>query len=478
MQTATIRVLGIMGLALAIMTGCVTVGPDYTPPAVNAPPTWRSQMKGGLTGGETDMETLTAWWTTFGDPVLSGLIRRAAAGNLDLKKAQARVREARAQRGVAAAGFFPTLDAGGSATWSRFSEDSGGGISAELYSTGFDAGWEIDIFGRVRRSIEAADGDLQATEEELRDVLVSLVAEVALNYIEVRTRQAQLAATEANIAAQSDTFQLAAWRQEAGLSDELAVQQARYNLENTRSLLPAIRTNLDGALNRVAVLLGEQPGTLHKELAGEGAIPAPPLKVAVGVPAEALRRRPDVRRTERQLAAQTARVGVATAALYPRLTLNWSIGLDSLSLGNLFSSGIWTAIGGPSITWPIFRGGAIGRQIEVQSALQEQALIAYETTVLGALEEVENVLTAYAEEQDRREALRAAAAAAGEAAQLAGHKYEAGLTDFTSVLDAQRSLLSFQEQLAQSSGAVASKLVQLYKALGGGWEPLASQKNG
>ncbi len=320
--------------------------------------------------------------------------------------------------------------------------------------------------------MEAAGADLQASQEDLRNVLVSLLAEVALNYLDVRTFQVRLAVAEANLEAQSETYQLTQWRYEAGLSDELAVQQARYNLESTRSQIPTLRTGLEEAMNRIAVLLGEQPGKVHTELEKREPIPVPPLKVAVGVPADLLRRRPDVRQAERQLAAQTARIGVATADLYPKFTLSGSIGLEALSLSNRPPAGL-TLSGGPQITWAIFKAGAIRQNIEVQSALQEQALIQYEAAVLGALEEVENALVAYAEEQRRRDDLREATEAAQKAVDLAQHKYQAGLTDFNNVLDAQRSLLSFQEQLAQSDGTVTSNLVRLYKALGGGWTSMA-----
>jgi NodT family efflux transporter outer membrane factor (OMF) lipoprotein len=448
------------------------VGPDYVPPNKSVSKDWHTQLKGGLATGEMDPQALAAWWTTLNDPELSSLIDRAVLGNLDLRKALARVREARARRGMAKADLFPTLDATGSATWSRSSKDTGTGKTSDLFAATFDAGWELDIFGGVRRSVEAAGADLQATQEDLRNVLVSLLAEVALNYIDVRTSQVRIAVAEANLEAQSETYQLTQWRYEAGLSDELAVQQARYNLENTRSLIPALRTGLEEAMNRIAVLLGEQPGKVHPELEKRGPIPVIPLKVAVGVPADVLRRRPDVRQAERELAAQTARIGVATADLYPKFTLSGSIGLEALSLSNL-SSGGWTLSGGPRITWEIFKGGAIRQNIEVQSALQEQALIQYEATVLGALEEVENALVSYAEVQQRRQSLSEATQAAQEAVNLAQHKYQAGLTDFNNVLDAQRSLLSFQEQLAQSNGTVTSNLVRLYKTLGGGWTSMA-----
>jgi NodT family efflux transporter outer membrane factor (OMF) lipoprotein len=415
---------------------------------------------------------LAAWWTTLNDPELSRLIDRAVLGNLDLKKAMGRVRESRARRGMAKADLFPTLDATGSASWSRSNKDIGSGKTSDLFAATFDAGWELDIFGGVRRSVEATEADLQANYEDLRNVLVSLIGEMALNYIEVRTFQTRLTVAEANLEAQKETYKLNLWRYQAGLSDELTVQQARYNLENTRSQIPTLRIGLEEAKNRLAVLLGEQPGKVHTELEERKPVPVPPLEFAVGVPADVLRRRPDLRRAERQLAAQTARIGVATADLYPKFTLSGSIGLETLSLTNLSSSGSLTLSGGPRITWAIFKAGAIRQNIEFQSALQEQYLIAYEATVLSVLEEVENALVNYAEEQQRRDNLRNAIQAAQKAVELAKHKYQAGLTDFSNVLDAQRSLLSFQDQLAQSDGTVTSNLVRLYKALGGGWTSL------
>jgi len=460
-----------------LVIGCVAVGPDYSPPEIPVSPAWHTQLKDCFTEHEVNPESLAEWWTTLNDHKLSGLIKRASANNLDLKKARARIRESRARRGITRADFFPTLDATGSASWSRTSEDRGAGKTSDLYSASFDAGWELDIFGGVRRSAEAAEADLQATRENLRDVMVSLLAEVALNYLEVRTFQTRLNMAEANLEAQAETHKLILWRYQAGLSDELALQQARYNLENTRSQIPTLQTGLQEAMNRVAVLLGEQPGKVHDELVKREPIPVIPLKVIIGFPADVLRRRPDVRQAERELAAQTARIGVATADLYPRFRLKGSIGLETLSLSNPSSSDSRTISGGPGISWAIFDAGAIRNNIEVQSALQEQALIKYEITILDALEEIENSLVAYAGEQQRRDRLLKATQAAKNAADLAQQKYEAGLTDFSNILDAQRSLLSFQDQLAQSEGTVTSNLIRIYKALGGGWSTMASEEN-
>ena len=463
-----------------ILSGCVSVGPDYTKVKPDAPIKWHTELAGGLTTEELQPETLAQWWGTLNDPELESLVERAVKGNLDLKNARARIREARALRGIRRADLFPTLDAGGSATKSRSSENSGTGKEIKLYSAGFDAGWELDIFGGTRRAIEAAQADLEATQEDLHDVLVSLLAEVALNFVEVRTYQTRLAVTEANIKSQEETYELNRSRYHAGIIDDLAVQQSLYNLENIRSHIPTLQTGLAAAKNRLAVLLGKKPGEVHQELAEKKPIPMLPVTVAVGIPAETLRHRPDIRRAERNLAAQTARIGVATADLYPKFRLMGTIGLESISTGDFLESASRTWSIGPGISWNIFHGGAIRQNIKVRSALQEQALIQYESAVLKALEEVENVLVAYAKEQRRRESLSKATNAANRAVLLARDQYQAGLVDFNNVLIAQRSLLSFQNELAQSEGAVVSNLVRLYKALGGGWkymEPAADRSD-
>jgi multidrug efflux system outer membrane protein len=461
---------------LAICTGCA-VGPDYVPPKISAPQAWQTTLSGGTTAGAMNPQTLASWWTTLHDPTLTSLIERAIRGNLDLKAAKARVREARARRGISRAGPFPTLDATGSATRSRSGQSLTGKEAQDVYATGFDASWELDLFGGVRRSVEAATADLQASGEDLRNVLVSLVADVALNYIEARTYQARLAVAEANLKTQTETAALAALRLEAGLTTALDAEQAAYNLESTRSQIPTLQSGLEQDKNQLALLLGEPPGAVQTELAERQPIPVPPLAVAVGVPADVLRQRPDVRQAERKLAAQTAQIGVATAELYPKFSLLGSIGLDALSLSNLVSAASRAYSMGPSISWRLFDGGAVRMNIEVQSALQEQALVAYETTVLTALIEVEDALIAYAEEQRRQEALRLAAQAAERVVNLSEAQYGAGIVDFQSVLDAQRSLLSLQDQLAQSEGAVTSDLIRLYKTLGGGWTSPASENN-
>jgi len=477
-KTNTIRLLAWLPMVLAvlILAGCATVGPDYVPPDTTVSKDWHTQLNGGLTAEEIDPQALATWWNMLNDQELSNLIARAAKGNLDIKGARARIREARVRRGASRADLFPTLDATGSATRSRTREDTGVGETRDFYAAGFDAGWELDLFGGAQRSVEVADADLDATQENLHDVLVSLTAEVALNYIEVRIYQKRLAVNKANLKIQQETYRLIQSRYQAGLDDELAVQQARSNLESTRSQIPTLRTSLEEAMNRIAVLLGEQPGGLHEELENYKPVPVVPLEVAVGVPADTLRRRPDIRQAERELAAQTARIGVATAELYPKFTLSGSIGLEALSLDNLIAAGSRTFSIGPRITWPIFNAGSIRANIEVQSAIQEQTMIRYESTILSALEEVENALVAYGEEQIRRTSLAEAVDAAKQALELAQYKYQTGLIDFTTVLDAQRSLMAYEDQLVQSTGSITSNLVRLYKALGGGWISLAPDK--
>jgi NodT family efflux transporter outer membrane factor (OMF) lipoprotein len=457
---------------IAMFAGCALVGPDYAPPDASSPELWHAQLKGGLIVEGLDRQALAGWWSTLDDPVVTNLIEWAVAGNLGLKEARARVREARARRGISEADRFATIDASGSAKLSRSSEETGSGSERELYATGFDAIWELDLFGGKKRAVEAAEAELQASEENLRDVLVSLLAEVALNYVEVRSFQTRLSVAQANLDAQKETYNITQWRFQAGLTTQLDVEQAKYSLELTRSQIPSLQTGLEQAKNRLAVLLGQHPGSLDNTLAEHKAIPVTPLEVAVGVPADVLRRRPDVRRAERQLAAQTAEVGVATADLYPKLSLLGSIGLEALSPGNLFLSGSRSHTIGSTIAWPLFDAGAIRSNIEVQSALQEQALVRYEAAVLTALEEVENALVAYAEEQHRRQSLSEATQAAQRALDLAQSQYSSGLIDFTDVLVAQRSLLSLRDQLAVSEGEVTSNLIALYKALGGGWNSL------
>lgn len=460
-------VSALLGLLL-LAAGCAVVGPDYKPPKTEVPRTWQGIEDPALMPKKSDIQR---WWEVFHDPLLSRLIAEAARENLDVRVAWARVKEARAQVGVAAGAELPSLDAAGSSTWQRGSEHdiTPGGVTDSSHRIGVDASWEIDLFGRIRRSIEAAEADYQATEEDRLDTLVTLYGEVALTYIEVRTLQARLEAARKNIASQREVLDLTRSRFKHGLATDLDVAQAVQVLASSEAELPPLRTALAQAVNNLALLLGKQPGAFRKELSKPAPIPLPPSKVAVGVPADILRQRPDVRRAERKLAAQTARIGVATADLYPSFSLTGSFGLSATEPGYLGRSGSYFFSVGPSFQWNIFDGGRIRSQIKVEDARTEQALLNYEQTVLSALNEVENAMVAFRQQRARLRALERTVQASRRTVSLALRLYKEGLKDFQSVLDAQRSLFSYDNQLAQAKGEVANNLVRLYKALGGGW---------
>lgn len=448
-----------------ILPGCAAVGPDYTPPQMSVPDTWSKDDQAA------EAPSPAQWWQGLNDPVLADLIQRAVEENRDLQTARSRVRQVRFEGQQTAAARWPSVDAAAAARRSETRGERGAGAVSDLYTAGFDAAWELDLFGGVRRSVEAARADLDAADEDLGDVLVSLLAEVAVNYATYRTYQSRLAVAEKNVAAQAETWRLLHALLEAGSGDALAVSQARYNLESSRAKVPDLNTGLAGAANRLAVLTGQPAGTLSEMLGGNRALPDVPADLAVGVPADVIRQRPDIRRAERELAAETARVGVAEAARYPALTLGGTIGVEALSPGGLFSGETRSWSLGTSFTWPIFDGGALRSAVDAQDERRQQARLAYESTVLTALEDVENALVAYRGEQQKLTWLQGAAEAARTAAALAEHLYTTGMTGFSDVLDAQRSLLAFEDQLAESRGAVWSDLVRLYKALGGGWAP-------
>jgi NodT family efflux transporter outer membrane factor (OMF) lipoprotein len=456
--------------AALLTAACMTVGPDYEPPAAALPETWHEPEQSVLTSGTAD---LAGWWHHLGDPLLDELVARATRQSLDLREAFARVREARALRGVASSEQYPTVDGTLRFTRTGQSENTVFGAfvpDANEYSAGFDAAWELDLWGRVRRSVEAADADLATTIEDARDVLVTVAAEVALSYVDLRAFQHRLAIARDNLSLQEQTLDLVRGRFEAGLVGEGDVAQARTNLETTRSALPAFEIGLRAAENRLAVLLGQPPGTLADELASEAPIPVPPLAVAVGVPADLLRRRADVRRAERALAAETARIGVAEGDLYPRLALFGNLGLAAEEASDLFkqSSAIFGI--GPSLRWNLFDAGRLRQLVAAKEARTDQALARWERTVLGALEESENAMTSFVREQARRASLLEAASQARLAVDFARTQYTEGLSDFQNVLVSERSLAVLEDDLATSDAAIAVNLIRLYKSLGGGWD--------
>lgn len=466
------------GVTLAVIAGC-TVGPDHAPPTPATPAAWPAALERGVDSQPGD---LREWWRAFEDPTLDGLVDRALAGSLDLREAAARVAEARALRGVSAADLLPTVDVAGSASYSRSSKNTEGGPGGapgeqtDTYELGFDASWELDVFGRVRRQVQAADADLDAAAESHRDARVVLVAEVARNYTEYRSAQARLAIARQNITTQEETLALSEDRLSAGLGTELQVAQARAQLETTRSQVPTITTALKRSAFRLDVLLGLQPGTLEPDLTADAPVPAPPTSVEIGLPAELLRRRPDIRRAERELAAASARVGVAVADLYPRFVLNGSFGLESGDLRDLFEADSQTwSIGPLTVRWPLFDAGRVRSNVRVREARHEQAHIAYERTVLEAYEEVANSLVSYARVRERHDALGRAVEASQRAVDLARDLWTRGVSDFLNVLDTQRELFQLQDQLAESNAAVTTSLIALYKAVGGGWDTEAAE---
>jgi multidrug efflux system outer membrane protein len=462
------------------VAGC-TVGPEYTAPKTTLPETWGELSEDALTTAATQPSmptiepvSLAEWWTTFHDPTLDSLIERTVQANPDLRLAQARVREARAQRGVVSADQFPSVDAFGAYSRSRTSENSftGGppGTEDDLYQAGFDASWEIDVFGGVRRSVEAADADIAASIEDRRDVLVTLLAEVAQNYVELRGFQRQIAIAQANLQAQRETLEITQTRLEAGLTSDLDVARAEAQVQTTESQIPALESAARQSIHRLSVLLAQEPTALLGELSVDSPIPGVRPKVPIGLPSDLLRRRPDIRRAERQLAAATARIGVATADLFPRFSLTGSLGLESSHFSNLgdYGSRFWSV--GPSVSWPILDWGRIRSNIGVEDAREEQAFIVYEQTILTSLREVEDSLVAFMNEQARRQTLMGAVESNRRATNLANQLYQQGLSDFLSVLEAQRDLYESEDALVQSDRAVTTDLVSLYKALGGGWE--------
>ena len=473
MKTPRLTRVSVMLAALGL-AGCAAVGPDYLPPATDVPAGWNRLDPSTRRVARAEAPgDLSRWWQGLNDPLLSELIDEALQASPDLRSAQARLREARARRTVADAGRYPSVTASGSASRSQSSEEIGSGDTRNFFSAGFDASWEIDVFGGVRRSVEAAEADLEASVASLENTQVSLASEVALNYVEVRTRQILLGIARDNLASQSETLQLTDWREQAGLVSSQDVEQARSSREQTRAQIPALETSLAEAENGLDILLGKTPGTLHARLSVVGGLPAVPDEIAVGIPADTLRQRPDVRAAERRLAAETALVGVAEAARYPAFNLSGSIGLEALTLGALGSSDAVASSLLAGITGPIFDAGRRRALVEIQDAVREQALVAYEQTVLVALQDVENALVSLARNRERVEALANAVESARIAARLARHRYSTGLIDFQSVLDSERNVLVLEESLASARSNGVLALIRLYKALGGGWSPQA-----
>jgi len=456
-------------VAMAAAAGCGVRRP-YEAPSSVVPPVWVEPSPAPVpTAAAASEEELAAWWDAFGDAQLTELVRRATEGNLDVRTSLSRLREARASVVSSRAQRWPAVDGSASARVSGTGSDAGPGGTSQAYSFGLDASWELDVFGGIRSAIDAATATAEARAADLRDVLVSLTAEVALDYVDVRSLQRRLDITRSNLALQEETLELTQFRVQAGLATDLDVQQALSNVENTRGQVASLEAQTAQSIHAIAILLGLSPTALNGELAPPAAIPQAPISLAIGVPAETIRRRPDVRSAERQFAAQFAQVNAARSDLYPAFRLAGSIGLESLSIAKLLIPGASVWSGSPSVSTRLFNRDQLRQNLIIQTERQQQAADAYQSQVLRALQEVEDSLTALTQEQIRRDHLTAAAAAAEQAATLSLQLYNSGLRDFRDVLDAQRSLLSLQDSLATSGATVASDLIRLYKALGGGW---------
>ncbi len=516
------------GAGLAGLAACTTVGPNFQRPTPQwSPISFLTGHKPPPAAKPPASEPVPEpvdpqWWTLFHDSELTDLESRVAAGNLDLRIAGIRLAESRASLGVARADQYPSLDAntsytrqqlskkgalsliggGGAPTaTSKTSGASSGGLANtpatgtpgtasnglggtsgaaentgifqpfDLYQYGFDASWELDLWGRVKRNVESAEATATVSAEQRRDTLVTALAELARDYIQLRGVQRNLQITRENLKTARDSLSLTQQRAAGGLTTDLDVANAAAQVANTESQIPSQEAQQDQLINAIALLLGQPPQSLQGELSTQYAIPPVPPRVPVGLPSELARRRPDIRQAEAQLHAATADVGVAIADFYPRITLSGSVAIQATQfkdLGSWAQANTWSI--GPSLSIPIFEGGRLHRTLELRQAQQQEAAISYQRAVLNALHEIDNALTAYQAEQRRRVALEQAVAQNRRALSLARDRYTDGVADFLTVLDAERSLLAAEQQFTDSTTTVSTNLVQIYKSLGGGWE--------
>ncbi|WCT74381.1 efflux transporter outer membrane subunit [Sphingomonas naphthae] len=468
--------------ALALVSGCA-VGPTYkplTPAELKVPTTFTAQTPRTL--GEAD---ISRWWDSFGDPLLGDLVRRGLAANLDIAQAGARLRQARATLRQARADLFPTITASGAvsrtigqdSTTSTISTGGAGGTGVTtvtrggdvtIYRGNFDAAYEADLFGGIRRSIEQARANAQSSEAQLHNTQLSIASEIALAYVSARLAQAQVQVAEETLNAQDETLDIVGWRVKAGLVSSLDLEQSRVLRAQTAASIPTFRTNYVSAVNSLAVLLGEAPGAVTDEVDAFKDVPVAPVAIAAAIPADVIQRRPDVSAAERTAAAQTAGIGVAEAQLYPALRLSGSFGGSGTSVGDVFSTAIGSLLG--SLSAPIFQGGRLRAQVDAQRGAAAASLAAYRQTVLVALQEVENALTALSAAEQREQQQIAADEASRAALIYAESQYRAGLIDFQTLLESQRSRLSARNSRVSARADRATATVQLYKALGGGWE--------
>ncbi len=492
---AKMRIAAVSAGALCV--AACNVGPDFAPPASGLPSVPFASAASVTSSKEATASTETPkpidpmWWKAFSDPKLTSLEQRVALTNLDLRTATLRIAESRFQRGSVASAEFPTVQGDAKYQREQYSQNGLASLLTQLappgtpqtpipplneYTPGFDASWELDLWGRVRRQVEAADADIEATEDQRRDTLVSVLAEVARDYIQLRGAQALLNNANENLKVEQDLLDLTRTRQEKGLTTGLDVENAAAQVEAVRALIPGFEQQESEQINALSLLLDLPPNGLRAELVRAKAVPPTPARVPVGIPAELARRRPDIRRAEAQLHAQTADIGVAVAAFYPTVQLNGTLELDSLTLDKLWRGSSVQYMAGPSLTVPIFEGGRLKSMLALSKAQQQEAAIAYRKTVLQAWHDVVNALVAYRTEQQRRRHLAEQITHSQEALTLARARYSDGVADFTTVLDTARTVLQAQQQYVQSTVNVSVDLVQLYKALGGGWEPTYSER--
>ncbi len=471
-----------VAVLLVSTTACATGGARGAVARAVEVPAWATAADGATPGATED---LSRWWEQLADPELTSLIERALVANPDVRVAQARLRQARAQRLQTTADLLPSVTASGSASGRRTdggatdSVNNPTAVSSTIgsYGASIDAAWEPDVFGGTRRGIDAATADLQATAADLAATHVSLAAEVALTYADLRTLQARLDVARRNEASQAETLELTGFRAQAGLVSSVDVEQARADVEQTRAQLPSFESSIAQATFRLATLAGAPAGTLTASLSGSSPLPPLPADVAIGIPADTLRQRPDVRAAERRVVAETARLAQADTQRYPRFALSGSIGAETLTGVATGGASLVTSLAS-SVLQTLFDGGRIRQQIAIQSAVQEQAVANHERAVLVALEDVENALVAFETSRRRLDSLSAAADASANAALLAQSQYAAGLADFQTVLSTQRTVLAVQDSVALTQGDRLTALVQLYKALGGGWSPATAALSG
>jgi outer membrane protein, multidrug efflux system len=477
-------------LAAMLLTGC-SVGPNYARPDVAAPSAYQdlpaTKAQAPLSLPVASEADLSQWWMRFEDTELESLIGHALQSNLDLLTAASRVREAREQEIVAGAAGLPQLNVnglgahihsnssllsklGGSGSESSGAAPPNGPMDLKLYSVGFDATWEVDIFGGVRRGVEAAQANTEAALWQMRDGEVTLTAEIAADYFTLRATQSRIATLRAEAQSQQGVLTLTAARARAGFVTELDVNQQNSLTASTLAQIPGLEAQARTMEHAIAVLLAEEPEAMTNELDRSAALPNLPPQLPVGLPSDLLRRRPDIRAAERQLAAATAQVGVAVADLYPKFNLIAAASFTGSQLGNLLSGNNLGEVGLGSIVWPIFHGGEIRANIRSKKEDAKQAYYAYQKAVLGAVRDAEDALTRYTTEQQRLIQLEHAVASGNSSASLAREQYRAGLVTYVNVLTAQANALSAQDQLEQSRQELATDLVSLYKALGGGWQ--------